>query len=183
VANGHSARATNGCSKITVAMDRFATTQWTLVVDARSHPTSASREALSTLCQRYWPPLYGYLRRCGHSAEDAEDLTQGFFVHLLEKHGLNVADPARGRFRSFLLASLNNFVANEHERQRAQKRGGGHPVVSIDATSADDIARYDLSDPRTPEMIFDRRWALTLLDQVLRRLRAEFERDGKHALF
>lgn len=142
------------------------------------------QEALSTLCETYWYPLYAFLRRRGYSADDAQDLTQAFFARLLEKHTLRHADPARGRFRSFLLASLRNFVANEHDRDTARKRGGGTPRLSLDLIAAEQRFQLEPAIDETPERVFDRLWALTLLDKVLARLQAETSaRAAKTAAF
>ena len=164
-------------------MARFATTRWSLVLDAGTALTPRGHAALSTLCELYWYPLYSYLRRRGHTAEDAQDLTQGFFARLLEKHTLNVVDRSRGRFRSFLLGSLDNYVSNERDRSRAQKRGSGTPPISLDVAMAEDRYVREPEDPLTPERIFDRNWALAVLDRVLNRLRAELHEAGKDDLF
>jgi RNA polymerase sigma-70 factor (ECF subfamily) len=164
-------------------MAPFATTRWSLVLDAGAEPTPRGHEALATLCGLYWYPLYSYLRRRGHSAEDAQDLTQGFFARLLEKHALQVVDPERGRFRSFLLASLDHYVSNERDRDRAQKRGSGTPPISLDVAVAEDRYVREPSDPLTPELIFNRNWALAVLDRVLQRLRTELQDEGKGQLF
>ena len=123
------------------------------------------------------------MRRLGHSPHDAQDLTQEFFARLLGKNFLAGVDESRGRFRSFLLASLKHFLVNEWRRARAQKRGGGQIPISIDATLAETSCRFEPADPATPEKVFERRWALTLLERVLRQLRGEFVRDGKEKLF
>jgi RNA polymerase sigma-70 factor (ECF subfamily) len=164
-------------------MEHFATTRWSLVLDAGTELTPRGREALATLCELYWYPLYAYLRRRNHSAEDAQDLTQGFFTRLLEKHALNIVDPTRGRFRSFLLASLDHYVSNERDHDRAQKRGGATPPISLDATTAEERYKHEPADPWTPEKIFDRNWALTLLGRVLERLRTDLHAEGKGELF
>jgi RNA polymerase sigma-70 factor (ECF subfamily) len=135
------------------------------------------------LCEIYWYPLYAFLRRQGHSAEDAQDLTQGFFARVLEKDALSHVDPARGRFRSFMLASLKHFVANERVRASALKRGGPLPPLSFEFETAEGQYRLEPRDEVTPESLFDRRWALTLLARVLGRIRSEFEKAGKAALF
>ena len=135
------------------------------------------------MCQTYWHPLYAYVRRLGHSPPDAQDLTQEFFARLLEKNYLADADESRGRFRSFLLAALKHFLANEWDKASAQKRGGGQILIPIDFNAAETTCHFEPADETTAEKIFERRWALTLLDQVLRRLRAEFVRDGKEKLF
>ena len=139
-------------------------------------PASRSREALATLCESYWYPVYAFVRRLGHSAADAEDLTQAFFARLLEKDFVGAADPERGRFRSFLLASVKHFLANERDRETALKRGGGAAVVSLD--DAERRYRREPSHGLTPERAFERRWALTLLERTLAALREEQERAG-----
>jgi RNA polymerase sigma-70 factor (ECF subfamily) len=145
--------------------------------------TTCARDALARLCQTYWHPLYAYVRRVGHSPPDAQDLTQEFFARLLEKNYLTEADESRGRFRSFLLASLKHFLANEWDKARAQKRGGAQIPISIDVASAETSCHWEPADNSTAEKIFERRWALTLLDGVLRRLKEEYVQDGKENLF
>ena len=163
----------------------FATTRWSVVLAAGADTSSPGvHQALATLCETYWYPLYGFLRSRGFSAEDAQDLTQAFFARLLEKHALRHADPSRGRFRSFLLASLKNFAANERDREIAGKRGGGAPMLSLEIESAE--GRFQMEPPtdETPERVFDRRWALTLLDRVMLRLQAEMTaRSEKSSAF
>jgi RNA polymerase sigma-70 factor (ECF subfamily) len=141
-----------------------------------------AREALETLCQTYWYPLYVYVRRRGYSPADAEDLTQEFFAWLLERDWLGVADQQRGRFRSFLLTSFSRFLANEWDKARTQKRGGGR-IVSLQFDNAEASCAHEPVDTGTPEQIFEWRWALTLLDHVMKLLSAEFARDGKAVLF
>jgi RNA polymerase sigma factor (sigma-70 family) len=163
---------------------RFATTHWSLVLVAGTDIRSvAADEALTTLCETYWYPLYAFLRKRGHSAEDAQDLTQAFFVRVLEKHDLRHADPARGRFRSFLLASLKNFVANERDRDIAKKRGGGVAIVSLEFESAEGRFQMDPPTDDTPERVFDRQWAMTLLERAMARLEAEMADGGKKDQF
>jgi RNA polymerase sigma-70 factor (ECF subfamily) len=154
-----------------------------VVLAAGAADTTSSRDALTRLCQTYWHPLYAYVRRIGHSPHDAQDLTQEFFARLLEKNSLTAADESRGRFRSFLLASLKHFLANEWDKARAQKRGGTLIPIPVDGTSAETSCQWEPADSTTPEKIFERRWALTLLEGVLRRLRDEYVRDGKENLF
>jgi RNA polymerase sigma factor (sigma-70 family) len=155
-----------------------------MVLAAGANMSSAgAREALATLCETYWYPLYGFLRSRGYSAEDAQDLTQAFFVRVLEKHTIGHADPARGRFRSFLLTALKNFAANEHDKEIAGKRGGGVPIVSLELEGAEGRFQMEPPSDETPERIFDRRWALTLLDRVMSRLKAEGVRAGKKSQF
>ena len=161
----------------------FATTHWSLVLSAGDQPSPQAADALEKLCRAYWLPIYAFVRRQGRSPHDAQDLTQEFFARLLEKKTLAVADPARGRFRSFLLASLKHFLANEWDKARAQKRGGGQRPIPIDAADAETKYGLEPADPATAENIYERRWALALLDQVLRRLRAEYVRDGREKLF
>jgi RNA polymerase sigma factor (sigma-70 family) len=161
---------------------RFSTTRWSVVL-AAGRDTADGRDSLARLCQSYWRPLYAYVRRRGYSPEDAQDLTQAFFARLMEKHWVAAADQARGRFRSFLLAALNHFLADEWDRARAQKRGDGIAFLSLDLATAEAQYAREPVDAETPERIFERRWALTLLGQVLDRLRSEYERDGRGALF
>lgn len=161
----------------------FATTHWSVVLAAADHDDAGARESLARLCQVYWFPLYAYVRRRGHSAEDAQDLTQEFFARLLEKNWVAAADRSKGRFRTFLLTAMKRFLADEWDRQQAQKRGGGVVFVPLPLDNAE--ARYleEPADPATPERIFERRWVLTLLDEVLTRLRVEYDEAGKGELF
>ena len=161
----------------------FTTTHWSVVLAAQADSTPKAQAALTQLCERYWYPLYAYLRRSGHSADEAQDLTQAFFARILEKRSFRQADSARGRFRSFLLASLKNFVANERGRERAQKRGGAIPPLSLEFDTAEGRYRIEPPSDETPEKVFDRRWALTLLEDVLARLRGEFVKAQKEAVF
>ena len=163
--------------------DDFHTTHWSLVVAAGFQGTSNADEALSLLCQHYWPPLYAYVRRAGYSLHDAQELTQEFFARLLDKNYLRVADPERGRFRSFLLATLKHFLANERKASRAEKRGGGRPHLSLDFSAAEAAYCAEPIDTFTAERLFDRRWAILLLDAVLVRLENEFTARGKQEHF
>jgi RNA polymerase sigma-70 factor (ECF subfamily) len=159
---------------------QFATTHWSMVVSAGAGRSSEAGRALATLCEHYWFPLYAFVRRAGYSAEDAQDLTQEFFARLLARNFLAVADPQRGKFRSFLLGAMKHFLAKEKRRQGALKRGGGQPVLSLDFGAGED--RYKLIEPvdnLTPERLYEKRWALALLDLVLNRLREEFQAEGK----
>lgn len=160
----------------------FATTQWSMVLDARRSAPEA-RQALAELCQRYWYPLYVYVRRRVPEVHEARDLTQEFFAHLLEKQTLHHADPARGRFRSFLLTALHHFLANQWHKARARKRGGGKAVLRLDFDDAPPHASLEPTHQLTPEKLFDRQWALALLDLVLTRLRLEHEAAGRAKLF
>lgn len=152
---------------------QFPTTRWSLILATHQKPTSGARDALASLCESYWYPLYAYVRRQGHAVEDAQDLTQGFFAVLLEKDYVADFDRERGRFRSFLLGAFKHFVANEHDRQRAGKRGGGQSLVALDAQDAERRYSVEPAHNLTPERIYDRRWALVLLDRTLERLRKE----------
>jgi RNA polymerase sigma factor (sigma-70 family) len=158
---------------------QFATTRWSIVLAAGKRSSPQSSAALATLCENYWYPLYAYVRRRGYEANEAEDFTQAFFARLLEKNDLAAADPERGRFRSFLLASLKHFLANEWDRARAEKRGGGRAVLSIDFGTAEERYRAEPTHDLTPEKIFERRWALVLLENVLARLHDESAQAGK----
>ena len=161
----------------------FTPTHWSVVVAAGRNDSTLARVALEKLCRAYWPPIYAFVRRQGHNPHDAQDLTQEFFARLLEKNYLAEVDRSKGRFRSFLLASLKHFLANEWDKARAQKRGGGQVLIPIDAASVESSCGFQPADQTTAEKIYERRWALTLLDQVLRRLRADYVRDGKEKLF
>ncbi len=162
---------------------QFATTHWSLVVAARDRAAPEARDALAALCGLYWYPLYAFVRRQGHPADQAQDLTQGFFARLLEPDFFKAVDRSRGKFRSFLLAACKHYLANERDRARAVKRGGGRPVLSLDFAGADQRYHHEPAHQLTPERLFERRWALTLLDQVLTRLRQEFDEAGKAAVF
>ena len=162
----------------------FATTRWSLVLAAGDQrPSPDAREALTTLCEIYWFPLYAFLRGRGHSAADAEDLTQAFFARLLEKQVIRHADPAKGRFRSFLLKSLQNFAANVHATETADKRGGGVRVLSLEFEKAEGRLGLEPVSDDSPEKEFDRRWALTLLDRVMARLAVDATDKGKGEQF
>lgn len=160
--------------------DRFATTHWSLVLAAGA---GENRAALSELCEAYWLPLYVYVRRLGHTQHEAEDATQAFFAMLLEREDLRTVDPARGKFRSFLLASMKHFLANRRRHAAAQKRGGGRTVVSLDVQTAESHYRLEPADDQTPERTFERQWALTLLARTLDVLRREAEAGGKLPVF
>jgi len=158
----------------------FRTTHWSVVLLARRNDTERGEPALAELCRVYWYPLYAYARRLGQSAEDAQDLTQEFFARLIEKHWLESVEQSRGKFRSFLLTAFKHFMASEWHRARAFKRGGGQPLVWLGGTEAEDRYNLELVDTATPEAIYDRRWALTVLDQTLTRLEME-QRTAGHA--
>lgn len=165
------------------AVGHFQTTLWTVVLLAGRSGSKDACDALAQLCQTYWYPLYAFVRRQGYHAHDAQDLTQAFFARLLEKHALGHVDRAKGTFRSFLLASLKNFLANEWDKDRAQKRGGGHKIFSLDRDSAESRYGLEPSHDLSADKVFERRWALTLLEQVLTNLRGEYDADGKLDLF
>lgn len=145
--------------------------------------TTLAKAALEKLCQAYWYPLYAYVRRRGYSAHDAEDLTQGFFAHLLASSFLADANHERGRFRSFLLTGLNHFLADQWDRQKAQKRGGRHQIISMEVANAETRYQLEPVDNLTPEKIYEQRWAATVLSNVIVELRREYESDGKGSLF
>ena len=163
--------------------DVFVTTRWTMVLSAGRKSSPHSERALAELCQTYWYPLYAFVRRRGTTKEDAEDLVQTFFARFLEKNYLEGLAAERGKFRAFLLASLKHFLANEWDRAQAQKRGGGAEHLSLNWQDADERFHLDPPDPTNPERLFDREWALALLDRVITRLAAECARDGKAELF
>lgn len=161
------------------AGDIFATTHWTVVLAAGQRSSPKADHALDQLCRTYWFPLYAYVRRRGHNREDAEDLTQTFFARFMAKNYLEGLNAERGRFRAFLLASLKHFLANEWDKSQRQKRGGQVPHLSLDWQTAD--TQFQLAAPAesSPELAFDREWAVALLAQVLARLAAECEHDGR----
>jgi RNA polymerase sigma-70 factor (ECF subfamily) len=160
----------------------FPTTRWTVVVAAGDPQRKEARSALASLCETYWYPLYAYLRRRGYPPDQAQDLTQEFFIRLLEGRYLDRADPEKGRFRSFLLVSLKFFVADEEDRLRARKRGGGL-LVPMELSSGEERYQREPAHGETPERIFERRWALTMLDRVMEKLRQEFILHGRSEHF
>lgn len=162
---------------------RFASTRWSIVLAAGGAASPQSHQAMAALCETYWYPLYAYVRRRGYDSATAEDLTQSFFTRLLDKGDLRQVRPERGRFRSFLLASMKHFLGNQWDRTRAAKRGGGRPHFSLDTAGAEQ--RYGLAsaDSQTPESLFEKQWALALLDRVDRALRQEFVQAGKEEQF
>ena len=162
---------------------RFATTRWSLVVAAGRKSSPDAEAALETLCNAYWFPLYAYVRSRGKNANDARDLTQEFFARLLEKDFLQTADPDRGRFRSFLLTVLKRFLANEHEKEQTLKRGGDRRKLAIDFDSGEQRIQIEPATSATPESIFERQWALTLLQRVLSNLEADYSESGRRELF
>jgi len=161
----------------------FRSTQWSLVIAAARWPSPDAQQALAALCTIYWPPLYAFVRRCGYSTSDAEDLTQEFFARLLEKNFLKSAEQERGRFRSFLLASMKHFLANEWDRAHAKKRGGDFTHVPIDVERIESLVAQQWSSNISPEQLFERQWALTVIELALARLEDEFSRANKRPLF
>ena len=160
----------------------FHTTRWTLVRQAANDADPAARQALSTLCETYWYPVYAFIRRSGKGPHDAEDLTQGFFERLLEKQILATADPAKGTLRAFLLTCVRHYLADEHDRDMAQKRGAA-VLVSFDSRRAEETYATEPVDLLTPDRLFQRRWALTILDHSFDLLRQEYVADGKAKVF
>jgi RNA polymerase sigma-70 factor (ECF subfamily) len=161
----------------------FPSTHWSRVIAAGSQSSPDSREALADLCKTYWYPLYAFVRRRRHDPHAAEDIVQGFFATLLEKDGLSTVDRTKGRFRSFLVAACSHFLANRLDYERTLKRGGGSVIVPIDRLAAEDRYGREPVDEATPDRLFDRRWATTLLDHVLARLDAEMTKTGKKRQF
>jgi DNA-directed RNA polymerase specialized sigma24 family protein len=161
----------------------FETTSWIMVLAASADSGVASRDALARLCQIYWHPVYAFVRGRGHDRHQAEDLTQGFFAQLLEKNYLLDADRERGRFRSFLLTAVKHFLANEWDRSNALKRGGGQTAVPIDLVEVEGWYGPATVEAATPERLFERRWALSLLEHVIAKLRAEFDDAGRAEQF
>ena len=169
--NGHTMDTLPGPSQ-------FPATRWSLVVAAGDPHRKEARSALVSLCESYWYPLYAYLRRRGYSSDQAQDLTQEFFVRMIEGRYLDRAEPEKGRFRAFLLTSLKFFVADEEDRRRAHKRGGGM-VVPLEFSSGEERYQREPGHDETPERIYERRWALSVLDRVVEKLRNEFVQHGR----
>ena len=172
-----------GISSSNPKPDRFATTQWSVVIQAGKSTSQDSREALASLCNLYWLPLYAFAKRKTHSTHEAQDLTQAFFAELLEKNYVAAADKSRGRFRSFLLTAFKNFSSKQWEKANAKKRGGGAQQVSLDFQKADSTISFADSDGLTAEQIYDKQWALTLLERILHRLEQEYAQKGEQATF
>lgn len=172
----------SGSSEQIPAGAQFTTTHWTVVLAAKGFPAKRQAAAMEQLCRTYWHPLYSYIRHRGNAPEDAQDLTQEFFARLLDKQWLENVEKNGSRFRSFLLTALNRFLANQHDRAQAAKRGGGQQIISLDVEEAE--RRY-LQEPASsaPEQIFDRRWALTVLDRAFTRLKDETMATGKARQF
>ena len=167
----------------TQGIDIFETTHWSLVLAAGRSSSPASTAALTSLCETYWYPLYAYVRRRVDTVDEARDLTQEFFANFIEKRYFATARPERGRFRAFLLTTFKHFLANEWDKARALKRGGGSSPISLDFDKGESRFHLEPQDDLTPERLYDRQWALTLLKRVLDTLRDEFVRDGKQQQF
>jgi RNA polymerase sigma factor (sigma-70 family) len=161
----------------------FNTTHWSVVLQAGENDSPQAAEALAALCRAYWYPLYAYVRRQGHDFADAQDLTQEFFARLLARKDLRLADRKRGRFRTFLLTSLKHFLINEWNKANREKRGGGHPPISLDAEQTETRFRAEPADGRSPDKAFERRWAMVLLDRVLDQLQTEFTAAERGQVF
>jgi DNA-directed RNA polymerase specialized sigma24 family protein len=162
---------------------RFATTRWSLVIAAGDSGSPDATSALATLCETYWFPVYAFIRRSGRMQDDARDLTQGFFAQALEKNAFSKARQERGRFRSFLLTSVRHFLANQHDRDMAAKRGGGRGPLPLDFDDGERRYQNEPVDDETPEHVYERRWALTVLAQAVDRVGVKFERGGRHQQF
>jgi RNA polymerase sigma-70 factor (ECF subfamily) len=163
--------------------DWFTTTHWSVVLGAAQGDLPAARQALERLCTAYWYPLYAYVRRRGYSPEDAQDLTQGFFERVLEKHYLDQVDQSKGRFRAFLLATLKHFLSDQSDRRQAAKRGGGRTILSLDAQAGEERYQFEPVDGFSPDKLYERRWAFTVLGEARGRLRAEFAAAGRLRLY
>ena len=161
----------------------FATTHWSVVLAAGKSPSAQQEQALETLCRSYWFPLYAFLRQRGYDNHQAEDYTQGFFAHILEKQDLQRADPKYGKFRSFLLIRLKGFLADEHDRAQALKRGGGRKILSLNFLDAEGQYALESADQLSPEKRFEKSWALTVLERTMDRLEAEMAQKNKQAHF
>jgi RNA polymerase sigma-70 factor (ECF subfamily) len=175
--------AVSANSNLEAGRELFATTHWSVVVEAGQDDSPRASEAMAQLCQNYWYPLYAYVRRKGYPAHDAQDLTQEFFARLLARNYMSGADRRKGKFRSYLLGTLEHFLAKEWRRAHAEKRGGGRTIFSLDAVDAENRYLLEPTDELTAERIFDQRWAETLLKQALLRLQEEYRAEGKALLF
>jgi DNA-directed RNA polymerase specialized sigma24 family protein len=175
--------AQTGSNTAAPASGRFKTTHWSVVLAAAAADAPAAQDALNRLCSTYWYPLYAWMRRQGYSPHDAQDLAQTFFIHLFDKERLRTTSPQKGKFRSFLLASLKHFLANERDKVQALKRGGKVTFISIDVESSEGRFHLEPAHHATPDKAFEQSWAMTLLDAVLEQLRQEYAADGKDALY
>jgi DNA-directed RNA polymerase specialized sigma24 family protein len=170
-------------TQIKLGTATFATTHWSVVLAAREEDSSLAAEALEKLCRTYWPPIYAHVRRRGYPIEEAQDLTQEFFARLLAGHSINSADARRGRFRSFLLGACDHFLANEWDRARCEKRGGGQAHLPFDTVAAERLYVLEPGQGLNAEELYERNWALRLLEQVRDRLREEYARAGQAERF
>ena len=161
----------------------FTTTHWSIVLNAQDPASPEAGEALEKLCRSYWYPLYAYVRRQGHDEAEAKDLTQGFFAKLLEKNYLADVRRDKGKFRTFLLVSIRHFISDEWDKARALKRGGGKTIISLDEPAGEDRYRREPLDAMDAEKLYERRWALTLLEQARERLKAEYRLADKAELY
>ncbi len=161
----------------------FASTRWTLVLEAGATSPDGAKAALEALCRLYWPPIYGYIRRRGYDTHDAQDLTQSFFQHLLENETLRRARREKGRFRNFLLGAVNLCLADEHSRRHALKRGGNAQFVSLEELEAEELHHQRMAPDLTPDELLDARWARVLLDRAIETLRAQFKARGEGETF
>lgn len=163
----------------------FQTTRWSIVLDAKSQPQSGEQwqESIQNLCESYWFPLYAYLRRKGYSPDDCQDLVQSFFGALIEKDFLKVVEPQKGRFRWFLMDAIGKFASSWNAANATKKRGGNQTVVSIDVQASESRYQTEPTDNETPEKIFEKQWALSVIDQAMENLKASYYHDGKRALF
>ena len=162
---------------------RFATTRWSVVMAAGKSSSANQKQALETLCQSYWFPLYAFLRRRGYESHQAEDFTQAFFAYILEREDLRSADPKYGKFRSFLLVRLKSFVSDETDRARAQKRGGGKKIISLSLENAEGQYALEPADQLSPEKLFEKSWAMTVLERTMDRLETDMANKKKQKLF
>lgn len=176
-------RPMGSCQERGQGRAEFATTRWSIVIAAGRGESSLSRDALSLLCKTYWYPLYAYARRRGYRAEQAEDLTQSFFARFLEKNDVQDADRSRGKFRSFLLVAFKHFLANEYDRERAQKRGGQHEIVPLNVDDAEHRYNSSVIHGVTPDQEYEKQWALSVLEGVVAQLTDEYAAAGKADLF
>jgi RNA polymerase sigma-70 factor (ECF subfamily) len=175
---------TSGESQAALRENRvFATTRWSMVISAGRQSSPESNRALAALCETYWYPLYAYVRRRVVDVNEARDLTQAFFCELLEKNYVESADPERGKFRAWLITTFKHFLSKEWDKAKAQKRGGGLAPIPLDFAAADSNLSIEPSSGLTPEQFYDQQWAITLLGEIMDRLQAEFEQDGKGRQF
>ena len=163
--------------------DGFPSTHWSILLEENESEDSATQRLLTRICDRYWYPLYAYLRKRGHSSHDAQDLAQGFLCKMIENDGLALASPERGRFRSYLLGALRHYENDRRKHDYAEKRGGGKVPVSIDEELAEERYKNEPAENLTPEKLFDREWALSLLQEVIDQLKAEYHQQGKADAF